>query len=649
MAFNILVPDEWLRDYLETSATPKKIAEWLSLCGPSVEKVENSVYSIEVTTNRVDAASIYGIAREASVILPRFGVSASLHSIKLPSLKLSGKVKYLSAEVDRDLCSRFTAVLIKNVKIASSPDWMKQRLEAVKVRPLNNVVDISNYIMHELGQPVHTFDYDKIQNSQMILRASKKGERITTLDAKTHTLNGGDIVIEDGGGRLIDLAGIMGGQNSAVDANTNNVLLFVQTYNPVNIRKTSMSLAHRTEAAILFEKGLDPELVTLGISRGIGLFSKLTGGNPEDETLDIYPKPYFPKTIKTDINFICHRLGVEISKGEVVDILKSLGFESKWKFDNLDVVVPSFRAGDLLIPEDIVEEVARIYGYHKLPSRLMEGTIPEPSQDAPFPFEQKIKNLLSGWGAIEFYSLSLVPEDWVYSEVALRLKNPLGRDSEYLRMSLAPSLIKAASDNLGNKESFHLFEMANVYIPKRGDLPQEKMMLAGIFFKTEFREAKGIVEALLQSLNIEADFLQNEQAHFAPSKYLEIKCGGKTTGELGVLENENLIYWELDMRILQKVSRQSKGFTPIPKFPPQVEDITLSLPERTKAGAVLKTIRNSNPLVSYAKLTDVFKNSYTFRVHYQHPNKTLTNEEVVGVRERILNIIKQSYGGIVKD
>src|SRR3989304_8303598 len=326
---DILISDNWLRDFLKTASSPKEIAKHLSTCGPSVEKVEKIdndwVYSIEVTTNRVDAASVYGIAREAAVILPQLGVKATLRTIKLNKLRFVSKVRYLKVSIDSTLCSRFTAVLIKNVKITESPTWMKKRLEAVGVRAINNVVDISNYIMHELGQPVHTFDYDKILGSKMLLRKSKKGETITTLEGKAHKLPGEDIVIEDGKGRLIDLAGIMGGENSAVDEKTKNVLLFVQTYNPINIRRTSMSLAHRTEASQLFEKGLDPELVPAGISRGIKLFETLCKGQATKEILDIYPLPYKPKKVSCDIDFITRSLGITLNKNEIVEILRRLG------------------------------------------------------------------------------------------------------------------------------------------------------------------------------------------------------------------------------------------------------------------------------------------------------------------------------------
>ena len=645
---DILIPDEWLRDFLKTKANEKQIAEYLTLCGPSVERVENSVYSIEVTTNRVDSASILGIAREAAAILPQFGLKASLHSIKLSSLNFRGQTSYLKAEVDELLCPRFTAVLIRDVKIKPSPGWITQRLLAVGVRPINNVVDISNYIMHELGQPVHTFDYNKIKGSKMLLRASKPGERLTTLDGKNHTLPGGDIVIEDGSGRLIDLAGIMGGENSAVDEKTKNILLFVQTYNPVNIRKTSMSLSHRTEAAGLFEKGLDPELVTSAVARGIELFIKLTQGKPDKEILDIYPRPYKPKTIKTNLGFIENQLGITLSKGKVTGILNALGIATEWRADTLEATIPSYRLGDISIPVDIVEEVARLYGYHKLPSMLMPGDIPEPPQNTPFPFEKRVKEILAGWGAAEVYSLSLVPNEYIGNQPALRLKNPLGVDSEYLRISLMPSLVYAANQNRA-KDPFHLFEMANIYTPRRGELPDEKMVLAGIFYKTDFREAKGVIEALLQKLNVQAKFSQNEKAHYSPSKYLEVISSGKSIGEFGVLEDENLIYYEFDMNLLRHVGLTTSTFTPIPKYPAQIEDITLDLPERTKVGDVLQGLRTASKLVSHVELGDVFKNAYTFRLHYLDPEKTLTDEEVAQLRKTVLNRLKEKLGATLKD
>lgn len=648
---NIQIPDNWLRDFLKTKATPKEIAANLSLCGPSVEKVEKSqdtsIYHIEITTNRVDSASIYGIAREAAAILPRVKHQAKLEQIKTANLKLLKSVNYLSAKVDPTLCPRFTAVLIRGVKVAESPEWVKKRLNAVGVRPINNVVDISNYVMHEIGQPVHTFDYDKILGAKMILRKSVKGEKITTLDGKEHVLPGGDIVIEDGDGRIIDLAGIMGAENSSVSENTKNILLFVQTYNPVNIRKTSMSLSHRTEAAVLFEKGLDTELVLIGISRGIDLFKELTGGAPEKEILDIYETPYKAQFIKVDYDLLIQRLGVNLSKIEISKILVSLGFDPSWQGNNLKVLVPSFRKGDIEIPEDIYEEVARIYGYHNFPSTLMGGIIPDPQTNSPFSFEQKLKYLLSGWGAVETYTLSLVPKGWI-EEGALRLRNPLGAESEYLRTSLLPSLVNACEQNNGVSEPFHLFEIANVYLPRKGDLPKEEMMVAGIFAHEDFKRAKGLVEALLDTLNIKYEFRQEDLKNFLPSRRLEINCKATYLGQFGELDKKNYFYYEFKVETLRGYSEALGKYQPIPKYPPQIEDITLTLPGKTKLGEVIRYASSISNLISKLDLVDSFQDSYTFRVWYQSPSKTLEDNEVKDIREKLIMELKNKFGATLK-
>lgn len=640
---NILIPDDWLRDYLKTPATSKQIAECLSLSGPSVEKFENNVYFIEVTTNRVDCASVFGIAHEAAAILPTFGYKATLKKIPLLSYKLKSRVKYLTVKIDQDLCFRFSAVLIKNVRISDSPLWLRQRLLNVGVRPINNIVDISNYIMHEIGQPVHTFDFRKIGKSKMLLRPSDKGEKITTLDGKTHILAGGDIVIEDGYGKLIDLAGIMGGENSAVDVNTKDVLLFVQTYNPISIRKTSMSLAKRSEASELFEKGLDPELVPFGISLGIGLLSKITGGKADSDILDIYAKPYQKKTVLVGLEFIEKHIGIKLNRNEISTILTALGFTTKWKVDNLEVSVPSFRSGDIKGPVDIVEEIARLYGYYKIPSELMTGLLPEPLINSPFAFETKIKNILKGYGGIEIYTLSLVDKNSVLKSGALKLKNPLGTDSEYLRTSLLPSLVKAGNDNSGEENPFHLFELANTYIPNGRHLPQEVMTLAGIMVNTTFVKARGIIEALLAELHSSIGLIPEEGADFLPGKRLVLKYSKKEIGEFGELEN-GYFFYKIRVEDLRKTSIETGRFFPLPIYPPQIEDLTLNFPEKTKIGEVIEAIKAVDKLLGEVRIIGTYKNNYTFRFWYQHSNKTLTNSEVQSVRNNILKMLNDKFG-----
>jgi len=480
----------------------------------------------------------------------------------------------------------------------------------------------------------------------MTLRASKKGEQLTTLDGKTHKLLGGDIVIEDGDGRLIDLAGIMGGQNSAIDANTKNVLLFVQTYNPANIRKTYMSLAQRTKATVLFEKGLDTELVSLGIKRGIDLFIKLTDGKPENRILDIYPKPYKAKKITATLTFFEKRLGIELSKSEISKYLNPLGFETTWKGNKLEALIPSFRANDIFIAEDLLEEVARLCGYHKLPSRLMTGTIPYPLPDSPFGFEDNIKNLLSGWGGIETYTLSMVPKSSV-EKGALKLKNPLGKGSSFMRTSLMSSLIKVTKENTGEKEAFHIFEIANVYLPRKKMLPDEKMMLGGIFVNTSYRNAKGIVEALLEKLNADVKFVVEEGKGFSASKRNVIKSNNIKIGQLGILEGDS-IYYDFDILLLKKASLAVAPYTPIPKYPAQIEDMTFIFPPKTRIGDVATSIKSSHKNLVKVELISAYKNAHTFRFWYQHPEKTFNNKDVEAIRDKVVASLKEKFGARIK-
>ena len=404
-----------------------------------------------------------------------------------------------------------------------------------------------------------------------------------------------------------------------------------------------MALAKRSEAAALFEKGIDSQLVKTAILRAVDMFVKLTKGTPEKEVLDLYPNPYKEKTVRISLEEITDKLGIEIAKKDISDILHPLGFIPSWEKNILKVSVPSFRANDINIPEDIIEEVARIYGYHNLPSVIMSGILPNKPSDSIFTFENNVKNILKGYGGIEIYTLSLTTRG------NLKLKNPLGPESEYLRTTLIYSLQKAAMENSGEKEPFHIFEIANIYIPKSNDLPQEKMTLAGIFANTNYREAKGIIESLLNELNIKAEFIQEELKDFIPGQRVAIKTNGKEIGQLGNLEDETLIYYEFDAETLNRESNNTKKYTPIPQYPPQIEDITLSFSPKTRIGDVIALITDHSPLITKIELRDIYKDNYTFRIWYQDPSKNLTNREVEKIRNMMLQAVKTKYGGCLKN
>ncbi len=646
---DIKIPDKWLREHLETNAKPDDIARCLSLCGPSVEKVDETkhgiVYNIEVTGNRIDSASVYGIAREAAVILPRFGYKAKLKPLPKIKIKTSKKVDYLTTIVNSRLCPRFSMILIKDVKISDSPPDMVEMISACGGRGINNVVDISNYLMFEYGQPLHTFDYDKIKDSLMMLRESKKGESIFTLDGVKRTLPGGDMVIEDGSGKLIDLCGIMGGKLSAVDKNTKNVLIYVQSYNPSYVRRTSMSLAHRTDASVLFEKGLNPESVTLTIQESIRLFEKFTGGKADPSILDVYPNPWKAKSIRLRFDKVQKVLGIDIEERQIKSILESLGFSISGS-NPMDVKIPSYRDNDISIEEDLIEEIARIYGYHNISSQLMHTAIPTENRNGIFAFENYVKDIIKGYGGIEVYTLTLVSEKDVVGK-AYKLKNPLGKDAEYLRTSMLPSLMLAKKENRNINDEYHLFEISNIYLPVESELPQEKSVLAGIIENSEYRHAKGIIEALLTELNISYEFIEEEMPLFAPGMGLKIMCGKEKLGIFGITEQGDF-YYEFDTKTLFNNYSLVGKYSPNSKFPSQIEDITFTLPEKTRIGDVITQISQRAKEIVSVVLKEVYENSFTFRVEYQSMEKTLENKDVEKIRSNIISAIEKKFGGKVK-
>lgn len=613
---DVKILDSHLREYLDTNAKAIDIAKYVSLCGPTFDRTnklnKDYLYEIEVTTNRVDTASVIGIAREAAAILPQFGIGAKPKKLPRQKIKVPQIGLPLILKSDPKLVNRLTAVVIEDIQNWESPQWMKDRLEAAGIRSLNAVVDITNYVMITIGHPSHVFDYDKIKDHTIIVRESKKGEKIITLDGKTHALPGGDIVFVNKDNKIIDLPGIMGTKNSLVSETTKRVLFLFDNNDPVSIRRTSMSLAVRTIAATLNEKGVSSELIPDALNLGVNLFEKICKAKIASKVFDVYPKPYKEKTVLVTREFIEKLLGIAIDKKKVLKLLSSLEFDPKWKGETLEVKIPSFREKDIDIPEDIVEEIARIYGYHNLPSKLMTGELPVPRFDTTFRFEESIRANLKSLGGVEVLTYSLVTAQMA-GENALKLKNPLGKDTEYLRTSLKPSLINALKENTGVESAYHLFEIANIYLLKKNDLPEEKMMLGGVLVNYNYREAKGTLEVFFESLNIQ--------------KEVSFEQVGK-----------NIYYYQFEILEL-KEKIKPKTFKPAPKYPPQVEDMTIEIPEGKHVGEVIQSIKQADKLVYSVELVDVYDRKFTFRISYLHPEKTLSDKEVEKVREKIEKII----------
>ncbi len=414
---NIKILDSWLRDYLKTKAAPQKIEEILSETSVSVERLEkiknDYIYNIEVTTNRPDLMSVIGIAREATTVLKHNGIEAEFIPLKLQNPK-TPKANLIEVKNDPKLVNRICAVVM-DVKTKESPDYIRERLESSDIRSLNNLIDITNYVMRTVGHPAHVFDFDRLNTKTLTIREGKRGEKIKTLDNKEHILFGGEIVAVNDKNGIVDLLGIMGLENSVVTQNTKRILFFIDNNEKTHIRKTSMSLGIRTEAAVLNEKGLDSELSFEALLYGIKLYEQLAQGEIVSDIIDIYPNKPETKTVTASQEKINKIIGSEIAIKTSSQILTGLGFENTVSGNLLKIKVPSFRAGDVGIEEDIVEEIARVYGYKNIKSLVP----PLSSNQTPHPFvnefywEKRAKDALKYWGLTEVYTYSRVSENWL--------------------------------------------------------------------------------------------------------------------------------------------------------------------------------------------------------------------------------------------
>lgn len=702
----IKIPDSWLREYLDTDATPNEIKEFLTLSGPTVESIEevsdDYLYTIEVTPNRVDVQSVVGIAREGEAILPRFNKKAELKNIpnnsKLPKIP-EGKLN-LTAEIkDPKLCPHFLAIVLDNIEIKDSPNFLAERLEKSGFRSLNNVVDVSNYVMLEMGQPLHIFDYDKIEGGIMILRENLNGEKIKTLDGVLRELPLKTIVIQDKN-KLIDLCGIMGGENSAVDENTKRVVLFAQRYSPTHIRGTYRTLNLVTEAALLFEKGIDPQGVLPAFNRALELLKKYAQAKIASDVINIVNEKYHPHSVELKISKLQEILAVRILVEETLDILKSLGFKVSLKeapFEAPIIVaeVPSYRANDVKIPEDLIEEVARIYGYHKIPTLLPEGSPPQVLADKKFYWEDCTKDFLKFYGFFEVVNFSFIGKELLNrtnfdEKNALKIKNPLNKELEYLRISLIPHLLKVVGENKNFAETLKLYEMERIYIPReKTELGEEKFRLSGIIYKEQaskdlFYEAKGIVEGIFNELGIkDFDFSDLKSSDLKelfcpenlwhPSRTAKISINKKEiVGILGEIHPQILanfsfsgreVIFDLDMDTLTRAATDLKTYKPIIEHPPVIEDLSLLVDKKTPTAEIrdalweaLLDYKEVDLRPSLVQISDYYENeslgknkkSVTFRIFYLTKLRSLSDKDTEKIREKIIDKLEVTFKAKVR-
>lgn len=629
-------------------------------------------------THRPDLWSHSGFAREIGALYGR--------EYKSPvDLSLDRQFpKSASFEVRIDSpegAPRYCGLSVKNIKIAESPEWLKAAVTAIGMRPINNIVDITNYVMVEMGQPMHAFDRSKLRGDIIIVRMAEKGEKLTTLDGEDHELMEEDVVIADRDG-AVALAGVMGGGNSEIEDSTTEIVLEAANFNPVNIRKTSARYGMRTEAAIRFEKALDPALCEAAIIRSFDLIKQII---PEAEAsspiVDAYPAKAKSVRVKTSTDFIRKKIGHTIDDATILGILKRLDFDVKADNGSLDIGVPGYRATrDVSIPDDIVEEVGRVYGYDNIPPRAPMVPCAPPPANEKRALERRVKDILShSHNLIEVRNYSFVGEDLlnrlrVNEDRELRLKNPLSQEQDRLRRSLAPNIIRNIELNQRYNESFRIYELGRVYLKEKRtdpDLAHENTRITGALYRKKadaplFYEARAIAADLLSQLSVSGSRLlpadKGLPPYAHPGRSLEILIGKDRAGlvfELHPAAREafeirgQAALFDLDLDMLLAAKKAGRAFAELPRFPEVPFELSVLADRFTYASEIIETIRKSSrELVRGVEVVSVYegepvpaeKKSVSVRVVFAAPDHTLGPDEIESAQKKVIaDLDKKGY------
>ena len=633
--------------------------------------------------HRPDLWSHYGIAREVAALM-----GEKLKPYETKKVKFGPK-PYSIVVKDKKLCPRYAAVKIENVTIAESPQWLKDYLSAIGQRPINNIVDITNYILNDLGEPLHAFDADKLKGNKIIVRRAKKGEKMTTLDGQEQKLDDSMLVIADNKDPVA-LAGIMGGATSEVTPETKNILIEGANFDATNIRKTSTKLGLRTEASMRFEKALDPELIPLAMAKTVRLILEVC---PEAKVVSrmVDIKNYQKKkvNIKIDPAFISKRIGEKIKADKMKAILQSLEFKVKKVGKLWNVEVPSFRATkDISIADDLVEEVARIYGYDNIEPRMPNVLMEVPDSSQARNLEHKLRNILAlELGLDEVYNYSFMSDTdrtklGADEEKVVRVQNPLSPEQEFLRTSLIPGILKTVAKNQNNFDEIKIFEIGRIYFKANGNnssgekLPEELRKICGALVfedKSEiaFRKAKGVFEALFSRLKI------GSQVRFNPliagSKMWQrgtttnIEMNKKVIGQLGFINQKMAltfdlkvvpIVFNLDFKNLVENFEEKAAFELLPRFPSIELDMSMVVEKKVYWREIEGLIKNlKSDIIKGVQLFDVYegknvpqgKRSLAFRTIYRANDKTLTLEEAKQQQKKIVGMLKQKFNAEIRD
>lgn len=676
-------PLMWLSDFVDIDIEPAELADKLTMAGLEIGKVEagewGEVLDADITSNRGDCLCMLGLAREISALLDKD------ISVPLPKAPDGEDKGWAKVEVhDYDLCPRYAARVIDDIRIEPSPEWIQNRLIAAGMRPINNIVDATNYVMLELGQPLHAFDYTELNGSRIAVRRAEPGERMVSIDGVERELDPQMLVIADAE-QPVAIAGVMGGADSEVSEHTATILLESAIFKPGSVRRTSKHLGLPTEASYRFERGVDPDGIRRALDRVTALILEMLPDAVVRDTVDLYPQPVQPQSISLRINKVNSLLGSNLSPSTMSALLRRLHFNVTEHEDTLEVLVPSYRR-DVSIEADLIEEIARLYGYNNFENTL-PGRLCQPGgKNREQKYEDLVRDILTGCSLDETvcYSLTdrafsdrllLSPQDELCRIV--KIKNPLTEDLAVMRTTLADGLLSVIKRNLSVKENdVAIFELGRIFLArKENDLPEEKSMVGiavrGSFWENwwnipsevvevDFYQLKWIVEKLLAACGIEdASFTIGAAPWLHPGRSAEVRIGGRKLGYLGEVHPRAAAAYdisgpvylaELDFDLLVKVGRLERLYSSVPRFPAVERDMALLVPEDVASAEIIGIIRErAGALLEKVVFFDLYHGkqlpegmkSLAYSIYYRSSERTLTDEEVNAVQERITQTLEE--------
>ncbi len=648
--------------------------------GTDVNKIfmlDDIILDYDILANRPDLLSVLGIARESAAVydqkfnMPKVNVKEIDESID----------NFISVNViDKDACPRYAARVIKDVKIQQSPLWLRSYLHKSGVRAINNIVDITNYVMLETGHPMHAFDLDKVKGKKITVRYAKEGEKLTTLDDKVHNLKTSDLLICDEGGAT-GIAGIMGGFESEIDENTKNVVFECACFDRSMVRKSSRSLGIRTESSGRFEKGVSAASIPFAINRACQLVNDLDAGKVVKGIVDIYSELPQVKTVVCSVKNIAKRTGIEISAVDMLSILDKLGFTTSLTNDTLSVNVPLYRL-DVEIEADICEEVLRLYGYEHIPATPLRGSTTQGGISPLMSFKNKVSSVIKSYGFMETMRYSFIsrksldklglPNEDIRLQ-ALELINPLGEDTAIMRTSLVPDMLQTISLNINHGNlNIRFFESAKIFLPEPKDndgLPFEVNSLClGMYAEnTDFYTLREVLESLMFELGIEYTITKGGDSYYHIGRSAKLMQGDNVLATIGEITpdvakayeiSKRVYIAELNIDLLQSLAKRAGAVKDLPKYPAVNRDLAIVFEEKIQIGEVMDSMKLAGgKMLENVYMFDVYRGipvppqhkSVAFSFSFRSPEKTLTDDDIQKHMNNILKTVEENYNGKIRE